>query len=134
MDKLELDERVSRLERRVSVHSALAAAAVLATLAAIFFVTVSATSIQYEETATATATTAPRSDFERELRNAHTMLEQGLITREDFEQKKELILLAPLDPSDDLESLRAARTLVDESLLTEDEYNVLKRKVLKFAR
>ena len=62
------------------------------------------------------------------------LMREGLITREDFEQKKEMILDAPLDPADDVEALRGARALVEEELLTEPEYDVLKRKILKFGK
>jgi hypothetical protein len=138
MDKLELDDRVSRLERRLSLATNLAWVVGLAIFAAAFPATARMT-VSYEEVPAAAqvATPAPpipRSDFELQLRNAHKMQEQGLITREDFDQKKEMILDAPLDPADDVEALRGARTLVDEGLLTEDEYGILKRKILKFGK
>jgi len=138
MDKLELDDRVTRLERRLSLATTLAWIVALAILAGAFLTTARMT-VSYEEVpATAHVATPgpsiPRSDFEVELRNAHKMQEQGLITREDFDQKKEMILDAPLDPSDDVEALRGARALVEEKLLTEPEYDILKRKVLKFGK
>jgi hypothetical protein len=138
MDKLELDERVARLERRVSLYSSLASVGLGLILLGAFLATARMT-VSYEEVPLPARIATPvppipRSDFELQLRNAHKMQEQGLITREDFEQKKEMILDAPLDPADDVEALRGARTLVDEGLLTEDEYGILKRKILKFGK
>jgi hypothetical protein len=138
MDKLELDDRVSRLERRLSLATNLALVVGLAIFAAAFLATARMT-VSYEEVPLPARIATPvplipRSDFELQLRNVHKMQEQGLITREDFEQKKEMILDAPLDPADDVEALRGARTLVDEGLLTEDEYGILKRKILKFGK
>jgi hypothetical protein len=135
MDKLELDDRVTRLERRVSLCSALMSAAALAIFAGAFLMAVGVTVSEEATPAVARVSSpAPPAGFEVELRNAHKLQEQGLITREDFDQKKEMILDAPLPPSDEVQAMEAAKALVDEGILNEAEYGILKRKILKFGK
>lgn len=140
MDKLELDDRVRRLERRASLQSLVMTLAALAVLGAVLVGFVGVSSYRYQE---ATATIAapappppgrPSPEYEVELRQARQMYDQGLITRDDFEQKKEMILAAPMTFDDDFVAMKAARSLVSDGALTEDEYQIMKRKILKFGK
>jgi hypothetical protein len=138
MDKLELDDRVCRLERRASLQSLVMTLAGLAVLGAVLVGFVGRTSYQSQEaivTATPIRSPAyPSLEYEVELRQARQMYDQGLITRDDFEQKKEMILAAPMTFDDDFVALKAARSLVSDGALTEDEYQVMKRKILEFGK
>ena len=143
MDKLELDDRVSRLESRVSFHSlVMTTAALVALVAGAAFVTTARVSSSHqEEDVVAVATPIPPPmmtpqllppKFEAELRQAHLMQQQGLITPADFDQKKAMILDAPMTFSNEVEAMKAAKSLLTQRTLTEAEYDVLKRKILKF--
>lgn len=139
MDKLELDDRVSRLERRVSMHSLLVAVAGLMVLGAAFFMITWVSTSRYEEATATIDTPAPTPPalplmFEFELRKAHEMQHQGLITQEDLEQKKEMILAEPMTFTDDVEAMKAAKALLSQGVLNQSEYEIIKRKILKFGK
>lgn len=139
MDKLELDDRVSRLERRASLQSVVMTLAGLAVLGAAFFVTIARVSYSHLEQETATIATPAQTPplplaFEFELRKAFEMQHQGLITQDDLAQKKEMILAAPMTFSDDFEAMKAAKALLSEGVLSQAEFEILKRKILKFGK
>lgn len=138
MDKLELDDRVSRLERRASLQSLVTAVAVLMVLGMGFLATVRVASYRdARETATIVSPAPPPRPpvgFEAELRKASEMQHQGLITQEDLEQKKEMILAAPMTFDDDLEAMKTAKALLSEGVLNQAEFEILKRKILKFGK
>ena len=137
MDKLELDDRVSRLERRTSLQSLVMAVAMLMVLGMGFLATVRVASYRdARETATIVSPAPPRPPigFEAELRKASEMQHQGLITQEDLEQKKEMILSEPMTFDDDLEAMKTAKALLSEGVLNQAEFEILKRKILKFGK
>jgi len=141
MDKLELDDRVSRLERRVSIHSVLFSLAGLGVLAAAFVTTARIVSAPYgEETATISTPVMPppespaSHDFVVELQRAHKMQQQGLISQADLDQKREMILAGPIAFSDEVAALNSAKGLVNHGIISEADFDVLKRKVLKFGK
>ncbi len=141
MDKLELDDRVCRLERRASLQSLVLTLIGLAVLGAGFVGTVRVSSHQSRE-ATPTVTLAstypppplPSPEYETQLRQARQMYLQGLISRDDFDRKKEMILAAPMSFDDDFAAMKAARSLVSDGVLNESEYEVMKRRILKFGK
>ena len=91
MDKLELDDRVARLERRVSILSVLLAVVVAGALGAAILMTarlgpsyeVATPATLAVTTTTVRPSTPAPLEFEAELRKARQMQLQGLITRGD---------------------------------------------------
>jgi hypothetical protein len=140
MDKLELDDRVARLERRVSSHSALLAVILLIALGAIMLMFVGVRtesdappSSPAVEVRTITTSAPAAYPFETELRKARKLQLDGLISQKDFEAKKAMVLGMPMTFSDDIEAMKAANALKDEGVLTGPEYDAMKRKILKLA-
>ena len=149
MDKLEFDDRIRRLERRASIHSAVLAAVVLVIVAAVLFVirslpressTPATTQFVVSAPTPPTATMAGggfiggMSGLEADLRKAHGLMNKGLITLDDFAAKKAMILERPLDVLDFAEDIKAAKRLADETVLTGKEYETLKKTILKSGR
>jgi hypothetical protein len=138
MDKLELDDRVSRLERRVSFLWALALFALVAGLfmAALMFV---ARSTPYPpppvESPSAVHTDMPLPPnaiaFEAELRRVHDLQQKRLITVSDFAEKKAQILGRSMEFSDEAEAVKAAKALSNAGIITTSEYDDLKRRIMK---
>ena len=140
MDKLELDYRVARLESRASKISLLLT---LFGLACILLAVVALRSGSSREEAYVAAMltppmpspvpspTSPSLEFETELRKASLLRHEGLITQQDFEQKKGMILQTPLTFDDDVEAMHRAKQLASEGILTGPEYDILKKKILK---
>jgi hypothetical protein len=150
MDKLELDARVARLERRLSTLIAvLVVAALAAAVAALAMVSrteeVPAQAIR-DSTAVKTPSPPPpvastpakrpaelengMGQLQAELRKLRDLQGQRLITPVDFQAKKATILARPLNVGDYAADVRAAKTLRDEGILTPPEYEALTKKIL----
>jgi hypothetical protein len=139
MDKLELDERVSRLERRVSFLWALALLALVAAglfMAAMMFIARS-TPYPPPPVESPSAVYIDRGlppgaiTFEAELRRLHDLQQKGLITASDFAEKKAKILGRSMEFSDEAEAVKAAKALNNAGIITAAEYDDLKRRILK---
>src|SRR3954451_15421072 len=141
MDKLELDDRVSRLERRVSLLSALALLALLvpAVLVAAYMMrprgsmppaAAKSTPVVYANAPLPHDTIA----FGVELRRLYDLQQQGLITSGDFAAKKADVLGRSMEFGDEAEAVKAANALLTDNIITTAEYDVLKRKILKLDR
>jgi hypothetical protein len=147
MDKLELDARVARLERRLStLIFVLAVTGLVAMLAA--FTLVASRPIRTVGTPDTPASVAPTAvaktgamvrvisstgrmdDLDAEIRKLRGMQLQGLITPDDFAAKKALILARPLRVGDEEGGLQAARKLQLEDIITVEEFEALKKKIL----
>jgi len=135
MDKLELDDRVSHLERRVSLLFALLALVIpVGLIGAIMF---TARSMPYAPVTSPPVVLSERPllphafAFETELRSLLDLQQQGLITSDDFGVKKVDILGRSMEFGDEVGAVKAAKALNDDHIITTAEYEVLKRKILK---
>jgi hypothetical protein len=153
MDKLELDARVARLERRVSLLTAMLAVAVLAAVGIGF------TSLRRaEEPATATAleaaatvkdtfppappamismatTRAPGFEgsmgwLRDQILTLHALREQELITEDEWQAKKAQLLAAPIAVAELRSDLQQVRDLCDQRLICEEERDALRARLL----
>jgi hypothetical protein len=149
MDKLELDARVARLERRLSLLTAILAAAALAAglflLVAIRRVDETAaieTSVSppvppapTAPAAFATGVFTPAPDVSMgalrdELIAVHALLDQGLISEDEWESKKARLLRGPVVASDLRSDLEQVRQLADRDLICEEERDALRARLL----
>jgi Short C-terminal domain len=145
MDKLELDDRVSRLEHRVSVVTALILTVLLLFgISAAFFLVarsevrlsppMAAPTMVSEITAIADPPAMQlvktTKDLDAEIRKADGLRSGGLINPEDFAAKKALILAQPLQVYDFKEEMEVAKKLKDAGMVDPEEYEILKKKIL----
>lgn len=146
MDKLELDDRVNRLEQRVSVLTALILAIlVLGGISAAMMIFVRS-EVRLSPPTPVMVTTAPTEaaamhandaapsfigGIDAEIRKADKIRSSGLIDAADFSAKKAKIIARPLGVTDFKDDMAVAKKLQNDGLITLDEYNLLKKKILE---
>lgn len=150
MDKLELDARVARLERRVGVLWTAFALASVGVVALLFFALVVRKSSVYhppEPPATAISmptpmpmefvtATAPASSegsmpaLQHQLNTFHDLCNQGLISEEEWQAKKAKLLSAPVTAGDIRSDLQQVQQLVDTQAICESEREALRAQLL----
>jgi hypothetical protein len=140
MDKLEIDARVARLERRVSSFFALlvlgVAAGALALMLLIYQAGRSteatvATPALLPATVEVARDSASMSHLDADLRKLHGLLEEGLIDRDDFQAKKRGLFAPILHVTDFAGDMQLAKKLLDENIIDRGEYGELKKKILE---
>lgn len=151
MDKLELDERVARLEQKVSVLSAvLLGGLMLFGISAAFLLTARAEIRPPATAATIVATPAPMApapmagpvDFSEggvgylanQLRQMAELHATKLLDDAEFQAKKEQLLAKPLTSSNLKAELELLAGLKDERVLDEGEYQAVRAKVLQLGK
>jgi hypothetical protein len=151
MDKLELDTRVARLERRLSL---LAAGIVLAAglfagawcIAAIRQPDLVTPATAFEIPPPVPVATPVPTQFltvaapmmaegsmpalQRELAMFHGLLDEGVIREEEWEAKKGRLLSQPVTPGDLRSDLEQVQQLWTEHLICEDERDALRAQLL----
>jgi hypothetical protein len=140
MDKLELDARVARLERRFSLLLTVPFLVFgLLALAAILMTSVSRRS----DSAVITTPPMPAPTVEvgtddrnmhrldGDLRKLHGLLDRNLIDRDEFQAKKRELFAPILHVTDFEGDIELAKALLDENIIDRDEYNQLKKKILE---
>jgi hypothetical protein len=142
MDKLELDDRVSRLERRVSFLMVLLPTVVLLALAAALLMTSRLETPQSPAVMSPSETKVEIKTFQKsrspavlgeidgELRKLRDLQLQALITPNDFEAKKAVILERPLNVGDYAKDIQTAMALRNAGFITPSEYDALKNRIL----
>lgn len=151
MDKLELDARVARLERRVHGLSA-AVALVGAMLAFTLFFAMAGRNASYPDLPAMVATPAPLSPpmpvasvtttamqpsewtmpaLQHQLSTFHDLRSQGLISEEEWEAKKAKLLSLPVTPGDIRSDLEQVEQLVEGHAICEGERDGLRAKLLE---
>ena len=151
MDKLELDVRVARLERRSSHLTVLVALMGAALACMLFFALVGhadvspayATVLPMPTVAPAPVATpapmfppAPPADgtmavLHDQLATLRDLRNQDLITEDEWHAKKNKLLSAPVKASDLRSDLERVRDLVDQEAICEGERDTLKKKLLE---
>jgi hypothetical protein len=141
MDKLELDGRVARLERRVSLILTLPFMILgLLVLAAMSMAFVGRASVTEATPPPPPAAVTVPSDnasmyhLDGELRKLHALQEEGLINAGDFQAKKKNLLFGILHIEDFAGDMQMAKKLLDENILNSSEYDELKKKILGIDR
>jgi hypothetical protein len=146
MDKLELDDRVNGLERRVSFITALMLVFMVISVVAAVFLLRSRAEIRPSsptalppptEMSTVAATVLVHTymrDVDAEIRKAEGLRSERLINDNDFAAKKAQIIARHLGVTDFKDDMAVAKKLKDDRLLTPDEYDVLKKKILELER
>jgi len=142
MDKLELDARVARLERRSSHLTALVIlmGAILACV--LFFALVGRPDVS-PVYATTVATPAPvpmlppppadgsMAALHQQLATLRELRDQDLITEDEWHAKKDRLLAAPVKASDLRSDMERVRELFDQKAICEGERDTLKAKLLE---
>jgi len=146
MDKLELDARVARLERRCSHLTALVTAFGVALACMVFFalaegqVNIPATAVYAAPmpmpTPAPMITPAPPAHgsmaaLHDQLATLRDLRNQDLITEDEWHAKKNKLLSAPVKASDLRSDLERVRDLVDQQAICEGERDTLKKKLLE---
>jgi hypothetical protein len=143
MDKLELDARVARLERRVSWLTGFLILACAA--ASLMSLTVAGGTATLQTPATpAVMTPSPAPTMVRvsstphgmnqlaaDLRKLRDVQLQGLISLQDLEAKKASLLAAPLEITDYASDIKAAKALQLEGVISMGDFETLKKKILE---
>ena len=141
MDKLELDARVARLERRVSwVTGFLVLACAAASLMSLMRIEATPSAQMMEPATIATPAPAPAirqigtahgvKQLGAVLRTLRDMQLEGLISLQDLEAKKASILAQPLNVTDYASDMKAAKALQLEGILSLGDYEALKKRIL----
>jgi hypothetical protein len=137
MDKLELDDRVARLERRVSLLLAMPfviiALLVLAAMSMAFLRRADESAAPPMPTPAAVTVEDDRSmqRLDGDLRKLHGLLNENLIDRDDFQAKKKVLFAPLLHVTDFASGMQLARKLLDENIIDRGEYEQLKKKILE---
>jgi hypothetical protein len=141
MDKLELDARVARLERRVSLILTLPfmilGLLVLVAMSMAFVGRASVTAVPTAPPSPAVIAVEDHRSMHRldgELRKLHALLEEDLINAGDFQAKKKNLLFGILHIDDFAGDMQMAKKLLDENILNISEYDELKKKILGIDR
>jgi hypothetical protein len=138
MDRLELDGRVARLERRVSLILTLPFMILgLLVLAAVSMAFVGRASVTAVPTAPPSPTVVAAEEgwnmhrLDGDLRKLHGLLDRNLIDRDEFQAKKRELFAPILRVTDFEGDIELAKQLLDENIIDRDEYNQLKKKILE---
>jgi len=151
MDKLELDERVARLEQKVSVLSAvLLGGLTLFGVSAAFLLTARAEMRPSPPAAMVVSTPAPRVagqvqgplDFSEggvgylanQLRQMAELRATNLLNDAEYQAKKEQLLSRPLTSSNLKAELELISGLKDEQVIDDAEYRAIRAKILQIGK
>lgn len=142
MDKLELDARVARLERRSSHLTALVALMGVALACGLLFAltggsdTMTATPVYATTMPMPTPVPPPPADgsmaaLQQQLSTLRDLRDQDLITEDEWHAKKDKLLSAPVKASDLRSDLEQLRDLLDQNAICEGERDNIKAKLLE---
>jgi hypothetical protein len=152
-DKLDLDARVSRLERKVtSLQLVLLAVATSAILAGLLLVVTAVRLWGYSKSVAATVVPTPPPSIEvgamtksastgtsmaelaKQLDTLQSLYNRGVINNQECKAKKQRILEQPWTSTDLKSDLETAQGLYNRSVINNQEWNTLKAKILNIGQ